>query len=108
MGWHIAAYLAHACCRKQRVVVLLLPLQTYHYNLDTGACHDPLRLRYSHHVRKPLDLAAMQVCCGFWGVDISIHDSWGLGRGSQHTLFRRPPSARMMVLGVGVGVISTH
>lgn len=47
------------------VVLLLLPharhstTQTYHYRLDTGACHDPLALRYSHHVPQPLDTAAM-------------------------------------------------
>lgn len=35
-------------------------VQTYHYNLDTGMYHDPLRVRYSHHVRRGFDFDAMQ------------------------------------------------
>lgn len=65
----------------------LLPLastQTYHYNLDTGACHDPLRLRYSHHVKQPVDLEAMQAAAS---ILVGTHDftqvQKGVGKGVQ-------------------------
>ncbi|KAG2443369.1 hypothetical protein HXX76_001730 [Chlamydomonas incerta] len=34
--------------------------KTYHYNITNSEANDPLRHRYAHHVRKPLDLGAMR------------------------------------------------
>ncbi len=42
----------------------LLPSQCYHYTLTNSEVHDPLRHRYSLHVRRPLDLAAMRDAAG--------------------------------------------
>lgn len=61
--------------------------QTYHYNLDTGACHDPLRLRYSHHVRYPVDLGAMQAAARLL---VGTHDFTQLSNDSVERLRRNP------------------
>lgn len=62
-------------------------VQTYHYNLDAGACHDPLRLRYSYHVRKPVDLEAMQAAAKQL---LGIHDFTQFSNDSVERLRRNP------------------
>lgn len=61
--------------------------KTYRYNLDTGACHDPLRLRYSHHVRKPVDLEAMQAAADLL---VGTHDFTQFSNDSAERLRRSP------------------
>lgn len=69
---------------------MLLPfpvVQTYHYNLDTGTYHDPLRLRCSHHVRYPVDPDAMQAAARLL---VGTHDFTQFSNDSTERLRRNP------------------
>jgi hypothetical protein len=69
------------------VLVSGCPYQTYHYHLDTGIAHDPLRSRYSHHPRKPLDLAAMRAGAALL---VGRHDFTQFSNNSPERLWRNP------------------
>lgn len=79
-------------------------LQTYHYHLDTGKCHDPLRMRYSHHCKTPLDLDAMRA-----GADLLIgtHDFTQFSNESKERLKRNPVKTleRLDVLEAGPAAV---
>ncbi|KAF6258703.1 pseudouridine synthase [Scenedesmus sp. NREL 46B-D3] len=61
--------------------------KTYHYSLDTGAVQDPLRSRYAHHPRRPLDLAAMR---GGAALLLGRHDFTQFSNNSAERLRRNP------------------
>jgi tRNA pseudouridine38-40 synthase len=61
--------------------------QIYHYQLDTGIAHDPLRARYSHHLRKPLDLDAMRAGAALL---VGRHDFTQFSNNSPERLRRNP------------------
>eukprot|EP00775_Hariotina_reticulata_P010074 gene10074-10229_t len=61
--------------------------KTYHYHLDMGRCHDPLRVRYSHHCRRPLDLEAMRAAAALL---VGTHDFTQFSNTSPERLRRNP------------------
>lgn len=61
--------------------------QTYHYHLDTGKCHDPLRMRYSHHCKRSIDLDAMRAGAALL---IGTHDFTQFSNESKERLKRNP------------------
>lgn len=62
-------------------------LQSYHYHLDTGVAHDPLRFRYSHHCRRPLELEAMRAGAALL---VGTHDFTQFSNESRERLKRNP------------------
>jgi tRNA pseudouridine38-40 synthase len=74
--------------------------QTYHYNLDTGTHHDPLRLRFSHHVRYPVDLDAMQAAANLL---VGTHDFTQFSNDSTERLRRNPVKTLLRYDVVRVG-----
>uniref|UniRef100_A0A383VMC2 tRNA pseudouridine synthase n=1 Tax=Tetradesmus obliquus TaxID=3088 RepID=A0A383VMC2_TETOB len=61
--------------------------KTYHYHLDTGAAADPLRSRYCHHPRRPLDLEAMRAGAALL---VGRHDFTQFSNNSAERLRRNP------------------
>lgn len=66
---------------------LPMVLQTYHYNVDMGPCHDPLRVRYSHHAKRPLDLEAVRAAAQLL---TGTHNFTQFSNDSQERLRRNP------------------
>lgn len=77
-------------CYLLLTTIMLLPhhtLQTYHYHLDIGRYHDPLRVRYSHHCKRPLDLDSMRAAAALL---VGTHDFTQFSNESKERLKRNP------------------